>query len=709
MTIIHSITGKNRKKQLLLLLAIFWLAVWGTRLSAMRHEITLQPDEQVFYNAASSVVYPDYTFRQVRDYPSGAFVFQMPFQFAGRVVSLLSSGGATESDQNLVKKEAGRIASVFYFSMGFLLGAVILWRNFGRRLSAVFLYCLTMLFSLFQIEQSRYGTGDPISFFLLTAILFAIDLFLREKNGFYLYLSSFCAGILTAVKFPLVFFAVFPAGALALYVRQKDAPKASALKPCLMMFVSLLAGLLLFSPQFYVDPAFFMKAFFVEFDAYMISGNPAVLGTPPNHLVSAVLYQLLYSDFPFALPLAVYGAVRLHKNNREHAFTNPFFTLVVPVSLLVFFICNLFTKTMFMRTFYPYYCLCVLYTAYGAWQLMRFPRLKWAVLALAALMSLRGGYLVYALSGSSPVTPVAGALTSHEKWEERTMTVMLDDEFIAGGRHNGPSSQKYMYPYMSFASGVPEVKPGEFVIAGPMAYGYAQKRIFPTGNKPVEAICENWEAFRVENAPYRFAAPYPDAYHYLFGSWIMGTTLAHYEFPTNYLYHKPLEDGALAWKAKEYNAMRTYYGLTDYGKYLENLAGIDGCVVITAKLGCEQMDLVDGLVSSLTGEEDGIPYYGSDILVFQSGEGVIHYEALADERRIMLEEFVGIDCEILFRPQSDVITVDGRTYTFYEQGYHLVVYDMDLGCVVGWATLQQNEDGTVVLSTTHDNNGNMAI
>lgn len=699
--------SKNERRTLICLLVIFLLAIWGTRLLTMGHEIALQPDEQVFFNSAASVVYDDYTFKQVRDYPNGAFVFQMPFQFAGRVFSQMFTQDASTINRTLVMKESGRIASIFYFSMGFLLGAVILWRNFGRRIQAVLLYCLIMLFSLFQIEQSRYGTGDAITFFVLMVIFYAIDLFLREENTFYLYFSAFCTGALMAVKFPLAFFIAYPCSALVLYAKQQSAPKKSLVKPLLLIILFFVPGLLLFSPQFFNDPAFFMKAFFIEMDAYMVSGNLAVIGTPLNHLVDVVLYQLLYADFPLALPIAIYGVIRLWRNQQKQPMACAFYTVVVPASLLLFFVYNLFAKTMFMRTFYPYFCLCIFYTAYGLSELITMPKARIAVALLTAVMAVRGSYFIYALSDHSQTSYIYDTLTSHEQWDERTMTVMLDDEFIAGGPTTGLPPRKYMYTYQAFINGVPEVKPGEFVITGPMAYGYAQKRIFPSGNTDVEQMCHNWEAFREENEPYLIGKPYPDAYNVLFGTWVTGTTLTHYEFPTNYLYYREHEDGAHAEKAKAYNAL---HSISDYDEYLSGLAAIDGCVVIVAKRGDEQPDVVDLLASTFSeGEEDGTAYYGNDILVIQSNDGVTHYEALEEERTIPLQEVAEIDCEILFKVPCNVFTVDGRSYTFYELGYSFVVYDLDLGCVMDWGALTIGEDGGIELSIIHDNRGNLAI
>ena len=701
----------NPRKQLVLLVFLFFLAILGTRIVTMRHGMSLHADEGAFFKSASSVVYPDYSFRQFMNYPGGAFVFQMPFQFFGRIFAQMS-GEQNEGDNAEITmqtmQEAGRAASIFYFSVGFLLGAVLLWRNFGRQRRAVILYGLMMLFSIFHIEQSRYGTGDAITFFVLMVILYAIDLFLRENDRFYLYFASFCVGSLMAIKFPLIFFLLYPGAALVLHQRHKDTPKSSLLKPWLLMSLFCVIGLLLFSPQFWIDPTFFMKTFFHEFGSYVIRGNPAFVGSPLNHIVSVLTYQLLYADFPLALPLAIYGCIMRHQNDREHTASSLFYTFVVPAGIVLFLSYNIFARILTMRTLYPYFFLCAFYTAYGAAQLLARPKAKWGIIALTAMMVLRGGYFVYALSPAAPNPSVLEILQSHPKWNERAGTVMLTNRCLSGTDIQDISLRKFMYPSMPFMEKIPSVRPGEFLVSGPERFGDSQKRLVSSGRAEVDRMYPNWEVFRAENAPYLIGTPYPDIYHYLFGSWVLGTSLVHYEFPTNHIYYREYEEEAHADKAAQYNELREATGYA-YADYLRGLADIEGCVIIVTQMGDESLETIDMLAAEFTGEENGVTYYGSTLMVMEAGEGVIHYEAPEKMEAVLLEEMVDIAGEVLFKAASNVITIDEREYVFCEPGYHIAVYDRELARVMDWGTLLYSDTGELMLETKYDNRGNYDI
>jgi len=98
---------------------------------------------------------------------------------------------------------SGRIAAVFYFTVGAVLGCVIIYRFFSKKKLPIAIYGLIMVFSLFHEEQSRYGTGDAISLFLLMAIILLTASALNSKRNriFFLYLSYAVSGMLAAVKY----------------------------------------------------------------------------------------------------------------------------------------------------------------------------------------------------------------------------------------------------------------------------------------------------------------------------------------------------------------------------------------------------------------------------------------------------------------------------------------------------------------------------
>lgn len=149
--------------------------------------------------------------------------FQVPFHLLEQLLCSLT--GQPEN-----ARLWGRIASVFYFSLGCVLGALVLYRYFGKKPGMVALYAVIMTFSLFHIEQSRYGTGDAISFFLLTAAVFASALFLEKDKKWFLFLSGFAVGALGRRQIPaVVLSSLSRGGAGALQTCPECAPPAYAL------------------------------------------------------------------------------------------------------------------------------------------------------------------------------------------------------------------------------------------------------------------------------------------------------------------------------------------------------------------------------------------------------------------------------------------------------------------------------------------------
>jgi 4-amino-4-deoxy-L-arabinose transferase-like glycosyltransferase len=672
------------------LLAMLFL-IFATRTVAIRHEATLNPDEVTFYSSASSVFEKegDYSFVSYKDYPNGAFIFQMPFQFIGKVIS-------AKYNRFTGEREWGRVASIFYFSLACFMGGIILWRNFGKKPRAVFFYALIMVFSLMQIEQSRYGTGDTISFLLLMVILYALDVFLREGERFYLYFAAFFVGVLTAIKFPLVFFIMYPLGALSIKSRQAELKK-SPLKPVIYICVFVLLGLLLFSPQWFVDKAFFMKTFFVELDAYVVGARTGDLDTPLNHFAYLLIYQLLYSDFPLALPLSIFGAVSLYRQNKKQAFTNTLYTFVLPVSLIIFFFYNLFAILLMIRTYYPYFCLCVFYTSYALSELFAKGK-KWriAVVALAALMVVRGGFFVYALTEKPRDQYIYDTLIGHEDWNNRKMMVVYDTRYITG---NAEMPQRhYAYYRSDFLAGNPVLRPGEFGVTGGLEYGHTRINIFPA-TEGKERMRAGWVAFREQNKDYVIGVSYPPYYHYIFGGWLPGTTLALYEFPINYIYYRGREAGDETHNPQKYYPLYSKYEWRDW---LESVAEID-CTVILSGNGALPADVAREVGALLSEDFTEALSSGEPFVVIiqptQAEQRVIFSQNNEESIFLELTTIIGTPSSIDVSADSNAITVDERTYATRAANLNIVVYDRDMQCVMDWGSLAvDSENGEIVLN-----------
>lgn len=155
--------------KIVLLATIAFIIV--TRIICLMHNSELHPDEIVFEVSADSlagvVLGETDDFLELKEYPEGAYVFQLPFHI---VAHILNNAGA-----NLSPKIVGRISAVFYFTVATILGFEIISRYRAVKMAHYTLYGAIMVFSLVHIEQSRYGTGDAISVFLLMAMVILAD------------------------------------------------------------------------------------------------------------------------------------------------------------------------------------------------------------------------------------------------------------------------------------------------------------------------------------------------------------------------------------------------------------------------------------------------------------------------------------------------------------------------------------------------------
>ena len=162
--------GRKHRHDLFLrgFILISMMMILGTRLITITHNMQLHPDEHVFFRAADSLTHflgGTEEFIEVKEYPEGAIVLQLPFHAVAAIIRHFS-----HIDISL--RLCSRLASVFYFTLGGALGIIIEYKFFGKnRLSAI-AYSVILIFSIIHIEQSRYGTGDAISLFLTMGILY---------------------------------------------------------------------------------------------------------------------------------------------------------------------------------------------------------------------------------------------------------------------------------------------------------------------------------------------------------------------------------------------------------------------------------------------------------------------------------------------------------------------------------------------------------
>ena len=505
------------------------LLILLTRAAALEHNRALHPDEHVIYLAADSlkdrVLGRAPSFEEVKEYPEGSIVLQTPFHLAA------SLAGDAAPDPQII----GRWASVIFFTLGAVLWMAVLRRHFDNHPAALISGALIMVFSLIHIEQSRYGTGDAVSFFLLSWILLLCGAAADDgpdASPRRLFAAAFLAGVLGAVKYPLLFFTVLPAAVAA-----RRFGKGWLRNPRTWGMVLLTAaGFLLCSPKLVADPVNYLYHLLAkESHDYLRYGNLCEVGGPVNHLLSLTVYLLLYSGLPLA-PVFLVSALRRSAGPEEKDGETFLFRRVLPWALGVFFVYNLFAKSLFMRTYYPFFCLADLYAAAGAGQWFRRGggRRRAAVL-LAALLVIRGGWNVLAMTESDGIRRLETLVerASGENW--RRTVLLKPGHFLPLDRTALAAPEE---------TDLLETEPwsldsGEMVITSTQAHSRCSRYILPSPNADARTLIRRWEDFQRLNDPWRVGSVYPEYYYWLFGYWVKGTTGTDYEFPTNTVYFRP--------------------------------------------------------------------------------------------------------------------------------------------------------------------------
>ena len=504
-----------------------------TRGISLTHNMYGHPDEHVFYTSSELLMLDllgEDTYEPVKAYPEGTYVFRLPFQLAARAVQL----GANYDVSVAIW---GRIASVFYYTLGALLGLWLVCDPLKGGRAGALIYVLTVGFGLFQIEQSRYGTFDPLSFFVLALVIVLCTLALRrEKRGFLLG-ASFAVGVAAAGKYPLFYFVLLPLSVLLL---QKARGRGLRRTLALMAGCALI-GFLLFSPSVVRSPRFFYRTILGGLRGYVTTGNPEGYSTVLETAFSNVVYHGLYSELPLA---GIFALLCVRHLSREGADTEErrFFTAALPAVTLVFLGYNLLMKAFFMRTVYPYYCISMLYAAAGLGQLCRKRAWRWAALALCLLMVIRASVLIALLGDHDrEEQAVEELLQLAESSGEGELLVLGNNAFDGELCLRMPESAQIIYNVTLYEGDFPTLLPGMRILTASMEHGIAKTCLFPPNKEWIINIDAGWERFREENAPWLVAKLYPDWIYTLFGFWVHGSTATTYEFPTNWLYIRPAE------------------------------------------------------------------------------------------------------------------------------------------------------------------------
>ena len=521
---------------LLWLLLLTIILILGTRLITVTHNMELHPDEHVFFMAADSLTHfiegTEDTFAEVKEYPEGAIVLQLPFHFAAAPLRHFTS-------IDLSMRLCSRLASIFYFTLGAALGLVIEYNYFGKSKLSAIAYSAVLIFSIMHLEQSRYGTGDAISMFLTMAILYLSALgekTERKKKLRCWLIAGFLTGVLCAVKYPLVFWGLIP---FTVAIKTEGLHRREKVHTLILFTVTVIVGFLFVSPKTALDPRYILRTVRREMYAYVLTGNVTEVGGPLNHFLSLTIYSLFYSGFPLA-PVFFVASIK-GRNQPSHNTDWPrsfLFDKLLPCLIVVFSLYNMFSKTMFMRTLYPFFFLSDLYVADYLGK--HLPKGKRAILCiLAGVFLLRGIYYVEVLTEKWGPKKLKYLISqaADVSWNQTTLLnttycVNFDREKLIEPKESDLFGSDYEDDSRML------LDPGELVITGGIEFYRGTGYFFAVDNQRANQFVERWNSFKRINHDYFVGAVYPTSYYYLFGYWLKGTSGSCYEFPANYVYYR---------------------------------------------------------------------------------------------------------------------------------------------------------------------------
>ena len=518
-----------------------------TRAISLTYQIDIHPDEYKFARATdslmNSIIDPEASFVEEKEYPEGAYYFQLPFHFAGLLMEKLTG---LEYDMAV----CGRVSSVVYFCLAVLLGMKILAKHMKASVPAQLLYGLSMCFSLFFLEHSRYGTGDMISLFLIFLITdLSVEACGHQPGGKYLYPAWFLSGVLGAVKYPLILFSLIPLSAYLYAFRHSPKRKLAGVGIFLILAIS---GLLLWSPKAMTDPGYFLRVIQREMSAYVSDGTSFEAGGLLNHIAAMVIYPLFYSDFPlgsFATAVLFAGfacsAARKWKSGTVMSGEEFLLCVVIPALCTVFYIYNLFPKLLIFRTYTPFFGFTVMYASYALGRLWERGGWKRSLIGtLGLLMILRGGALVWVMSSEDRVREHMMEQIEAAVDENWTSTVIISPYVTSLDREKLKGLEvENLEKYLEKRGGDPSMAAGVLVITGAYEHALAGKYILPiVSHAPVNLSSGErnyqWSFFKEINGVHYKGQSYPEWYYYVFGGWIRGGTLATTVIPCNQIYYR---------------------------------------------------------------------------------------------------------------------------------------------------------------------------
>ena len=436
---------------------------------------------------------------------------------------------------------SGRIAAVFYFTVGAVLGCVVLYRYFTKNIASLAIYSAIIVFSIIHITQSRYGTADAITFPLLMAVILLTALSLEQNTHRYLYIAAafFMSGALCAVKYPLIVFLIIPMyGAIRILRAEHFRRKYLLLLTALPI---LYLGFALLSPKAALDPMYIVRASTRELGAYMSESSSSNYLWIWTHFMSMFTFSTLYSGFPLVTVFFIAAVCKMHKSPYSMQPTDVLISTVLPIIIFIFFAYNIFVRLLVSRSFYPFFFLTDLYAAYyiGHWLCGKNRIKRAAAIFFSAVMVVRGCYYIALLSEKHASDRYNKMILSavDDNWDKTT--ILSGFLVLPSGYNEYPSLTVVNSDDKRFSDEESTLlEEGELFIAGARdftVYSCYFNFLPSLHSDNLDSI--TWENFKTANSEYYIGSLYPRYVNYILGNWLMGTNGC-YEFPTCTIYYR---------------------------------------------------------------------------------------------------------------------------------------------------------------------------
>ncbi len=139
------------------------------------------------------------TGRKINKYAIGTALFELPF-FLGAHLFCLATHSFNADGYTLPYQFAGILCYLFWVSLGLLILAAFLRRQFNENIAAFTILCIAFGTNLYCYTTFLPGMSHPFEFVLFSAVLYLTDLFYSSCKSKYIYWLGFVLGMIIITR-----------------------------------------------------------------------------------------------------------------------------------------------------------------------------------------------------------------------------------------------------------------------------------------------------------------------------------------------------------------------------------------------------------------------------------------------------------------------------------------------------------------------------